>query len=535
MTDVTKPKFDPIALPGQPGFPTVGPRIGEPIAAQTPSVGSKTAPGPVLANHPDPTPAASPTPPAPVWVKEAIGKLFVPSRTKLTVLVACVALGGGIYAARLFTGSADGPAASAVLEPAKPDPTPATPDATPQPLPLGGLATTNPPTTVPAPQLTFDNLPAISAPTAADQFRGREASASIPNIDIPRSTNVPNPTVPVLPQPTGFNPSPSIDAPALPNINPGTIRPVDNTTPATNPQGVGGSVVVPAIPGLTDKTQPAPPVPTLPAPTGTNTTPTPSNNTPAIPSIDLPAIGGVGTGAAAPPTPAPVIPNPATTPPPPALVTVPPATRLPDPTPPGGGSIGSGAAVPAPLPAMTPPAPAGFDTVRPTPPAPVVTTSREPQTSFDVDVHTIRQGDSYASISKSYYGDVAFAEALKQYDESRVGRTAGTVHVPPVWVLRKQFPQAMRGEAPVTPAVTVPAERTPANVTPTAATGWQAPARGKTYYTPRPMTMRNVAKEAFGDELLWNRVWDLNLNLSPDAVLPQGTKVNLSADSKVGQ
>ena len=57
----------------------------------------------------------------------------------------------------------------------------------------------------------------------------------------------------------------------------------------------------------------------------------------------------------------------------------------------------------------------------------------------------------------------------------------------------------------------------------------------KTYATPRAMTMREVAKEAFGDELYWNRVWDLNLNLSTDAVLPQGTRIALPLDAKVGQ
>ena len=200
----------------------------------------------------------------------------------------------------------------------------------------------------------------------------------------------------------------------------------------------------------------------------------------------------------------------------------------------GGGSIGSGAVPPGPLPTMTTTTTAGG--FEPTRPAPVPTAPKEPETSFDVDVHTVRQGDSYATVSKTYYGDAAFADALRFYDESRPGRTAGTVHVPPVWVLRKRFPNAVRGDTVVTPASTVPAERTA--TTTSAGADWNA-SRGttktKTYTTSRAMTMREVAKEAFGDELYWNRVWDLNLNLSTDAVLPQGTRIALPLDAKVGQ
>jgi hypothetical protein len=185
---------------------------------------------------------------------------------------------------------------------------------------------------------------------------------------------------------------------------------------------------------------------------------------------------------------------------------------------------------------MTAPTPpVGFDPVRPTP-TPVTTAAREPDTSFDVDVHTVKQGESYASISKSYYGDASFGDALRTYDAAR-GRSDGTVHVPPVWVLRKRYPQMIRGEAPVTPAATVPAERTTVPVTTTGGGEWNTAGgtKGKSFTTARPMTMREVAKDAFGDELYWNRVWELNLNLSTDAVLPTGTKVNLPADSRIGQ
>ena len=334
----------------------------------------------------------------------------------------------------------------------------------------------------------------------------------------------------------------------------GAIQPVDGVSSATTGNGTGvggGTLVVPAIPGTTTTTPPTTmSVPNLTTPPTTSnpnitvpptTTSVPNLTAPAappstVPPLDLPKLGGIGAGATGPLTPVvPVTPNTTHAPANPS----PPASHLPDltGTGTGGGSIGAGAANPGPLPSLAPPAPVvGVETARHSP-IPAPTAPKQPETSFDEDVHTVRQGDSYASISKEYYGDAAFAGALQKYEESRAGRTAGTVHVPPVWVLRKRYPQAIRGEAPVPPAATVPAATT-SPVSTSGGTDWNAArgnTRGKTYALPRAMTMREIAKEAFGDDAYWNRVWDLNLNLSTDAVLPQGTKINLPPDAKVGQ
>jgi hypothetical protein len=520
MIDVTKTKFEPIALPGSVG----GPRIGEPVPASMP----KTPSGPVLANKTDAVMTPPAPAPRPAWVKEALGKLFVPTRAKAAFLLAGAALGGGMYAAKVFTSDPPQPAATAVLDVVRPD---AAPVSEPPPLHLATLTPT--PTlesNAPIPPLTLENIPAIAAPSAADQFRGRDVAAPVvPDIHHTASTSVTVPdltgtgtgtTMPPLAAPAGFNTGPDkIDVPVLPAGNTGSGRISDPATVPAGGPGVGGSVVIPASAGQTGNTMPV-------------ASPPASSGTVAMPSFDIPLPGGVGGGATGAVTP-PGVPPTATTPPAPITVSpaIPPVPNIPGS---GGGSIGSGAVPPSPLPMMTTATAAGG--FEPTRAAPVPTAPREPETSFDVDVHTVRQGDSYATISKTYYGNAAFADALRFYDESRPGRTAGTVHVPPVWVLRKRFPNAVRGDAGVTPAATVPAERT-ATTTSTGA-DWNA-SRGttktKTYATPRAMTMREVAKEAFGDELYWNRVWDLNLNLSTDAVLPQGTRIALPLDAKVGQ
>jgi hypothetical protein len=518
MIDVTKTKFEPIALPGSVG----GPRIGEPVPASTP----KTPSGPVLANKTDAVTTPPAPAPRPAWVKEALGKLFVPTRAKAAFLLAGAALGGGMYAAKLFTSDPPPPAATAVLDVVRPDAAPVT-----EPPP-NHLATLTPMPTLesnaPVPPLTLDHVPTITTPSAADQFRGRDVAApAVPDIHHTGSTTLTVPdltgagtTVPPLAAPAGFNTGPDkIDIPLLPSGSTGSGRMIDPATVPAGGLGVSAGVVMPAIPGQTSN---ATPVASPPAGSGTV----------AVPSIDLPPITGIGGGATGAVTPPGVSPT-ATTPPAPVTGSpaIPPVPSLPGS---GGGSIGSGAVPPSPLPMMTTATAAGgFEPARP---APVPTAPREPETSFDVDVHIVRQGDSYATISKTYYGDAAFADALRYYDESRPGRTAGTVHVPPVWVLRKRFPNAVRGDAVVNPAATVPAERTA--TTTSAGADWNA-SRGttktKTYATPRAMTMREVAKEAFGDELYWNRVWDLNLNLSTDAVLPQGTRIALPLDAKVGQ
>ena len=47
--------------------------------------------------------------------------------------------------------------------------------------------------------------------------------------------------------------------------------------------------------------------------------------------------------------------------------------------------------------------------------------------------------------------------------------------------------------------------------------------------------MKQIAAEAFGDENLWGRVFDLNRGLYPDRVVPEGTRVQLPSDAKVGE
>jgi hypothetical protein len=72
---------------------------------------------------------------------------------------------------------------------------------------------------------------------------------------------------------------------------------------------------------------------------------------------------------------------------------------------------------------------------------PTAARSTEPaRTDFDVDLHESKAGDTYATISKQHYGDAKYAEALRTFNRNaELGRT--TVEVPPIYVLRKRYPQ----------------------------------------------------------------------------------------------
>jgi nucleoid-associated protein YgaU len=189
-------------------------------------------------------------------------------------------------------------------------------------------------------------------------------------------------------------------------------------------------------------------------------------------------------------------------------------------------------AAPGPRPADPPPAilplakPAGDSTARPGAP------SVEPRTDFDVDLHEVRAGDTYSTISQKYLGDTRYARAIQAFNGDRPVGQLGKVQVPPIHVLRKQF-AAYIGKPEATDRQT--------NSGTGGTTEWQPAASGerrgssppsdavtKTYTVPPGgATMRGVAKAAFGDDQQWSKVWDLNPKYKPDEVLPEGTKLLL--------
>ena len=153
--------------------------------------------------------------------------------------------------------------------------------------------------------------------------------------------------------------------------------------------------------------------------------------------------------------------------------------------------------------------------------------TEKPGTDFDVDLHYPKANESYASIAKQHYGDEKFGAILAQFNQANNAGNTRAIQVPPVWWVKKQA-----GAPAVRPANNETPK--PDNWSPAAATA------GYRFYTvpataTGSMTFREIAKQAYGTDQEWQRVFDLNQTYPADAKLPAGTRVRLTADAKVGQ
>ena len=153
--------------------------------------------------------------------------------------------------------------------------------------------------------------------------------------------------------------------------------------------------------------------------------------------------------------------------------------------------------------------------------SPAGANDRQPSTNYDVDIYSPKSGDSWESISREFYGDPRFAQALAAYNRGQLAK-ARPVDVPPLHVVKKYLPAA-----PATPGAG-------------SAPDWNAvnpPARGaaeKPFVIPTGgMSMRGVAKLVLGSEQRWNDIYNLNPHLRPDVILQAGTELKLPPDARV--
>jgi hypothetical protein len=371
------------------------------------------------------------------------------------------------------------PASSWPNNPSPPGPLPAA--VTPQPpvQPSGGFPQ------VPLPPPTVTPIQAVEpkAPGATPPSLPTVPDLSPKTPDLPAPVVVPDskkvdPVLPLLPAGPAKVELPAV-APVAPTVTPAappSVTPLPNPvatppvpmTPAVTP--IPGAPVGPT--GLPEPPSVAPPTVTPPAPTPPTLTPPTAVPTP-------PAVG--------PATP------PALTPAPPAVTPTPPAIA---PTPPG----------PAALPPVTP-----VGGARP----PEATVTRTPQTSFDVDLHEPKAGETYEAISKAFYNDARYARALAAFNNNRPLQGGAMIEVPPVHVLRNRFGQQVgMGTTPVPPPAE-PAFRT-------AGRRFVVPAGG--------MALTSVARQTLGSEARWRDIYDLNPQVSPGLV-PAGTELRLPPDA----
>jgi hypothetical protein len=277
---------------------------------------------------------------------------------------------------------------------------------------------------------------------------------------------------------------------------------------------LGAPPVIPKPPAGTPMTT-LPPIPNT-------TTPAPGLNVPA--PTPTPTPGGLGTAVAPkPPAPEAVIPTPVPKP------EVPP---IPAPGATGAGTPGTLPMIdPTPRPEVKPPAPAGLGApatfTKPSGAAEVRPNVPEtlPKTKFDVDLHNPTAGDTYESISKEFYNDARFAPALKAFNKNLPLQGGRYVEVPPLHVLKRQFP-TQGGVVPAgstgAPAPSGPNWSAPSNEPPRPS----AIGRGTFTVPPGGMTLQDVAKQLGAS---WRDLYDLNPQHAPGTLIPAGTELKMPA------
>ena len=154
------------------------------------------------------------------------------------------------------------------------------------------------------------------------------------------------------------------------------------------------------------------------------------------------------------------------------------------------------------------------------------TTDRAPSTTYDVDIYSPRQGDTWEAISREFFGDARFAAGLRAYNRNRAVPGNSPVDVPPLSVVKRYMPAAPAapgtgsggfGSANDWGAVTPPARATGEKL-------FRVPMGG--------MTMGAIARTTLGTEQRFDYIYRLNPHLRPDERLPAGTEVKLPPDAR---
>lgn len=499
-----KMNFDPIPVAGstRPELPKVPDLPPSKPTAKAPPATAELPTVPVLA-----TPTA--------WLPESVSNLFTPTRTKGVLAAGVVSLVGGA-ATMNYIWPPKQPATTAQVQPTPsaplPDATPATPVEPPPEIPKVG--------SVVVPLVTATVPPAISA---------------VPEIKLPPlggelpASTIPAPTAIKLPEIL----STSGTEPMVPAAKPNELKLPDIAGTGAASQPMAATLPLPALPGV-------------PAPSSVPAKPVIAELPKPEVKLELPAIAPLTLVE----TPKPELPKPEPAkdskdlvPP---LIPIPvtgassPLPKLPEIGLPPLTGVG---AVPAIDPkielktemAQSFPDPIPKTTLVPEVPKltaiPASASTVAPRTDYDVDLHYVKAGDSWAAISKQHFGDERYAEALKGYNQNASLAQVQRAEVPPIHVLRKNYasligkPVEKSGEwgAIATSSATEPKRSITGN-------GY------KIYVVPTGgRTLKEIAADAFGDEGRWGMVWDTNPKLVPDKTVPEGTKVYLHSQSKIGE
>lgn len=130
-----------------------------------------------------------------------------------------------------------------------------------------------------------------------------------------------------------------------------------------------------------------------------------------------------------------------------------------------------------------------------------------PRTGFDVDLHVAKPSDSYAALSRQYYGDERYAAALQEFNNRQPIGPGAELRIPPMYVLKKRYPQLVMRAQPDS----FPDSGTGANWNST-----RTPAPLPYTVTKDGLTLHDVADELYGDWRKWKDLAEANPRVDPN-------------------
>lgn len=139
--------------------------------------------------------------------------------------------------------------------------------------------------------------------------------------------------------------------------------------------------------------------------------------------------------------------------------------------------------------------------------------------TFDEDMHSLRTGDTYSSISKLHYRSEAYSLALQKYNGDNPNQ-AQYIRIPPVWVLETRYKRDITGGLQQdTASSPAPAEAKRQNPV------YEVAANGE--------FLAEIAQKTLGNEDAWQRIKELNKNINEVKRIPGGTRLILPVEARI--
>jgi len=366
-----------------------------------------------------------------------------------------------------------------------------------------------------------------------------------PQTPAPEATTNIQPVVPVVTT-TASEPPPAPAPSWSPEPAPGVITQQPNNPPA--PITTEVKPPEPSFPIITESPKPIETASPEPAPI-TNEAPKPVDNTPP-PAPITPSNTETPKSIENPITPAPITPAPVESPkaveePKPQAPVANPETAAPtsvaqlsQPNRPEGGS-------PQPLPDTISKGVQATGVAKPA--------TRPSSDSYLEEEYKIRGGENFNTVSKRFYYNEKYAQALEKYnrdyplapasmrqDPSKL-TNGQTLWIPPIRILEKRYPDVIPDFRPVTSQSTSlpPQAQTPTWTTASSNSGAKPLSNSPSYKTYRVRdggeTMQDIARRTMGNTLAWSEIYRLNPSLNPSAAtpIPAGTLLRLPSEAKV--